>query len=107
VAAVRSGGAVDFGYLESYAGDAAVVAEILDMFQAQAAKWTPQLDAGDPAWRDVVHTIKGTARGIGAGALGDACALAEAEGPERLGEVRAELAAALAAIADYQAKRTA
>jgi HPt (histidine-containing phosphotransfer) domain-containing protein len=105
VAADGSGGGVDFSYLEGFAaGDRAVVDEVLSMFREQAQAWLGALDAGDPAWRDTVHTIKGTARGIGAFALGDACARAEAEGGSRLGEVTAALHAAVAEIAAYQVR---
>jgi HPt (histidine-containing phosphotransfer) domain-containing protein len=103
-------GAVDFGYLEAYAaGDQPVVDEVLALFREQAALWTPLLDvsAEDGAWRDAVHTIKGSARGVGAGALADACAEAEAgvADPARrsvlLGRVRDALDLALADIAAY------
>jgi HPt (histidine-containing phosphotransfer) domain-containing protein len=98
-------GAVDFGYLEGFAaGDRRVVSEVLTLFRQQAEAWALSLDATDPAWRDVVHTIKGSARGVGANALGDICAVAEAEGPTGLAAVRAALEAAVADIAAYQAR---
>jgi len=106
VAAQVSGNTVDFAYLEGFAaGDRQVVGEVLALFQMQAQMWTGKLDAADPGWRDLVHTIKGAARGIGANALGEICARAEAEGPERLAEVRDGLAAATADIAAYQARQ--
>ena len=73
-------GAVDFAYLESYAAqDQAVIEEVLNLFREQAALWRRLLDPQGPAegWRDAAHTIKGSARGIGAGALAEACAAAE------------------------------
>ena len=95
-------GAVDFGYLEGFAaGDATVVREVLMLFSQQAALWAGSLDAADPGWRDVVHTIKGAARGVGAKALGDVCAAAEADGPKGLAAVRAALDAAVADIQGY------
>ena len=98
-------GAVDFGYLEGFAaGDRQVVSEVLTLFRQQAESWVRSLDAGDPGWRDVVHTIKGSARGVGANALGDVCAAAEAEGPSGLPAVRVALEAAVADIAAYQAR---
>ncbi len=98
-------GVVDFGYLEGFAaGDRQVVAEVLALFRQQAEAWAGSLDAADPGWRDVVHTIKGSARGVGANALGDVCAEAEAAGPSGLPAVRAALAAAVADIAAYQAR---
>jgi len=105
VAAVEPGGVVDFGYLEAFmAGDKAVVMEVLDLFRQQAATWPAKLDPNDPGWRDVVHTIKGAARGVGAHALGDNCETAEAEGASGLPAVKTGLDAALADIAAYQAR---
>jgi HPt (histidine-containing phosphotransfer) domain-containing protein len=99
-------GAVDFGYLEGFAaGDRQVVSEVLALFRQQAEIWAATLDAGNPGWRDVVHTIKGAARGVGANALGDACARAEAEGEAGVPAVRAALETAVAEIAAYQARQ--
>jgi HPt (histidine-containing phosphotransfer) domain-containing protein len=94
--------AVDFAYLEGFAaGDAGLVGEVLAIFQQQAAAWAACL-VDDPAgWPDVVHTIKGAARGIGANRLGDICAEAEAKGPSGLPAVRLALAEATADIAAY------
>ena len=74
-------GAVDFAYLETYAGgDQQVVDEVLALFREQASLWSRLLEPGaDPGvWRDAVHTLKGSARGIGANALAEVCAVAEA-----------------------------
>jgi HPt (histidine-containing phosphotransfer) domain-containing protein len=73
-------GAVDFAYLEAYAGqDKGVVEEVLGLFREQAAIWLRLLDPAAPgeAWKDAAHTLKGAARGIGAAMLADACAAAE------------------------------
>ena len=95
---------VDFAYLESFtAGDRTVISEVLALFQQQAALWQPGLEAINPGWPDLVHTIKGAARGVGANLLGEVCATAEAEGPAGLPAVRAALAAALAEMRDYLA----
>jgi len=104
-------GAVDFSYLETYAGnDQGVVDEVLALFREQASLWMRLLDpsAQDQAWRDAAHTLKGSALGVGAGALADACALAEqaagmstVERTLRLERVRNALDAALADIAAY------
>lgn len=96
--------AVDFAYLEGFAGgDRQVVGEVLALFLEQARLWVPGLTSTNPGWGDLVHTIKGSARGIGANALGETCAHCEAYGPEGLVAVRAALAAALAEIEAYQA----
>ena len=100
-----AGEAVDFGYLESFAaGDRRVVDEVLELFLGQAAQWAPKLSDEAPGWRDVVHTIKGAGRGIGAVALGDACAEAEVEGEAMLPRVRQALDEAVAAIEAYRAR---
>ena len=95
--------AVDFGYLETFtAGDTQVIEEVLLLFQGQADGWMARLD-GDPAtgWRDLVHTMKGSARGIGAHALGEVCDRAERGDASQAPEVRAALADVLAAIEGY------
>ena len=98
-------GAVDFAYLEGFAaGDRKVIAEVLALFLQQAEAWIPSLRAADPGWRDVVHTIKGAARGVGANALANACERAEAQGEAGLPGVREALGQAMAAVAAYQAR---
>jgi hypothetical protein len=97
-------GAVDFAYLEGYAGgDQQVVDEVLALFREQASLWMRLLEPGDDAgvWRDAVHTLKGSSRGIGAGDLADACAAAEADGGQTLEQVRFALDMVLADIAAY------
>lgn len=97
---------VDFDYLEGFAaGDRQVVLEVLAVFQQQVQVWARALDAGEPGWREMVHTIKGAARGVGANALGEACATAEVRGESGLPAVRQALAAAAADIAAYLASR--
>ena len=105
MAATEPVGIVDFAYLEDFAaGDETVVREVLTLFRQQAEAWVQGLDSADPCWRDVVHTIKGAARGVGANALGDICARAEAEGELGLPAVKAALEAAITNIAAYQAR---
>ena len=99
-------GAVDFQYLESFtAGDGQVIDEVLSLFCEQAAIWSALLSPAGEGWRDAVHTIKGAARGIGAFRLGEACALAEAEGPGAIGAVRDALDVALSDVAAYAHER--
>src|SRR5688572_13085033 len=88
----RMGNAVDFGYLETFAaGDRGVVRDVLGLFLEQAKTWEIGLARPDAGWRDLVHTIKGTSRGIGAHELGDLAERAETEGPEMTSEVLAAL----------------
>jgi HPt (histidine-containing phosphotransfer) domain-containing protein len=95
-------GAVDFGYLETYAGqDFALVEEVLGLFRQQAEMWSPMLNSDDEGWRDALHTVKGTAKGIGANALAAACEHAEQAGPGALPSVRQALDVALMDVAAY------
>ena len=96
-------GAVDFAYLEDFAaGDLGVVEEVLSLFRQQADLWSGMLRPEFEGWRDAVHTIKGAARGVGAFALGEACALAEIHGVARIAGVRHALDLALADISAYE-----
>jgi hypothetical protein len=98
------GTAVDFGYLEGFAaGDSTVVRDVLGLFLEQAKAWEVALARADDGWRDLVHTIKGTARGIGAAPLGDLAEQAEREGPAMEETLRLELAAAVAEVEAYLA----
>ncbi|MFN9925985.1 MAG: Hpt domain-containing protein [Phenylobacterium sp.] len=95
---------VDFAYLESYVGgDRAIAAEVLGLFQAQAEGWRAALAAPGAGFRDVVHTMKGAAHGIGARALGDVAARAELEGAGHASAVLQALDAALSEIEAYLA----
>ncbi len=103
-------GAVDFGHLQVYAGgDLDLMEEVLGLFREQAALWVRLLDpaAEAEAWRDAAHTLKGSARGIGAFALADACEAAELAGPDlgertvKVSRVKDELDRALADIAAW------
>lgn len=108
-------GAVDFDHLKAYTGgDEAITAEVLDLFSEQAELWTRLLDPqGDPsAWRDGAHTLKGSALGLGATALGEACAAAEgawqadpAVKAARLDEVRHGIDRVLGDIAAWRHER--
>ena len=99
-------GAVDFTVLDRMTGgDDAISEEVLELFVQQAGLWSPMLDSRAEGWRDAVHTIKGAARGIGAFHLGDACALAEAEGAGGLDAVRNAMDAALGDVAAYAHER--
>lgn len=96
---------MDFSYLEGFAaGDRGVVREVLALFLQQAQAWRPGLDPGAAGWRDLLHTIKGSARGIGANALGEVCALAEIADPPDLAGVGAALNAVVADIESYLAR---
>ena len=100
-------GAVDVSVLERMTGgDDAVTEEVLSLFAQQAAIWAPLLDVREDGWKDAAHTLRGAAAGIGAGALAQACAVAEAadkaEAPPLLDRVRDALQTALADVAAWR-----
>jgi HPt (histidine-containing phosphotransfer) domain-containing protein len=95
-------GVVDFEYLETFcAGDMQVVAEVLAVFRDQAQAWAESLADPRGDWRALSHTIKGSARAVGARALGEAAEQAENLGPAVLPLVRAELTEAMAEVEGY------
>lgn len=57
--------------------DRALQAEIVALFRSQAEGWV-LASADAESWRMAVHTLKGSARGIGLVALAAACEAAEA-----------------------------
>lgn len=81
--------------------------EVLGLFRTQVEGWAAAIDAG-AGWRDAVHTLKGSARGIGLSALAAACEGAEnaseAERAAALARVRATLAEAVAALEQFAAE---
>jgi HPt (histidine-containing phosphotransfer) domain-containing protein len=100
-------GAVDFTVLERMTGgDDSITEEVLGLFAQQAALWSPMLDVREDGWRDGVHTLRGAAAGIGAGALAGLCQAAEAadkaDAPPLLERVRDALGIALADVAAWR-----
>ncbi|MGH6828837.1 MAG: Hpt domain-containing protein [Rhizomicrobium sp.] len=77
--------AVDLDHLGRYTGgDRTVNGDILGLFDAQIMGLVAELSATrcDPSrWREIAHTIKGAAGGVGAFALGEAAARAEHTDP--------------------------
>lgn len=87
--------------------DRALQREVIELFRAQVEGWNAAMSA-DARWRDAVHTIKGSARGIGLSALASACETAErapdgAAVEATLAPVHAALSDALAALEQYAA----
>jgi HPt (histidine-containing phosphotransfer) domain-containing protein len=71
---------VDFNHLETYvAGDRGLAREVLGLFSDQARTVLPTLEPAGPndAWRNAAHSLKGSALGVGAFALAEACSAAE------------------------------
>ena len=79
--------AVDLAHLARYTGgDEGLNGEVLRLFDEQATDLVGRLQSilaaqDTESWKHVAHTLKGAARGIGAFALGDAAAFAEAVDP--------------------------
>jgi HPt (histidine-containing phosphotransfer) domain-containing protein len=78
---------VDLEHLARYTGgDKTLNAEILKLFDGQVSEMVGQLlsileQRDARKWREVTHTIKGAARGVGAFAMGEAAATAEPVDP--------------------------
>ncbi|MEI9995977.1 MAG: Hpt domain-containing protein [Rhizomicrobium sp.] len=74
---------IDLEHLARYTGgDKAINAEIMRLFDSQTAEMVGRLhqilEARDAkSWKEVTHTLKGAARGIGAFAMGEAAAQCE------------------------------
>ncbi|HSM96943.1 MAG TPA: Hpt domain-containing protein [Rhizomicrobium sp.] len=74
---------VDLDHLARYTGgDVALNSEVLGLFANQSveliAKLQSVLDTGDlKTWKEITHSLKGAARGIGAFGFADAAANAE------------------------------
>ena len=74
---------VDLEHLARYTGgDRAINAEVMRLFDSQAtdlvARLNSVLEARDAkSWKEITHTLKGAARGIGAFPMGDAAAYLE------------------------------
>jgi HPt (histidine-containing phosphotransfer) domain-containing protein len=101
-------GPIDFEHLSRMTlGDAGLEQEVLAMFVAQSATLISQLAAMPADASALAHTLKGSARAIGAFAVGDAAARLEAAiargfdtsaALAELGETVAEARAAIEAV---------
>lgn len=112
-----AGTPVDLVHLARYTGgDRDLNIEILKLFHGQLDDMVGQLlsvlqQRDARRWREVTHTIKGAARGVGAFAMGDAAAAAEpvdpSQSPDRavqmIEAMRIEGQAVQAFIAEYLA----
>ncbi len=97
---------IDLQHLALFtAGDAALEREIFALFREQVSQWMRLLEpAGDlESWRAAAHTLKGTAKGVGASRLAEACAAAERLGDEASTQVARSAAAAEVREAAYEA----
>lgn len=71
---------IDFDHLNRYVGDdPALTAEVFGLFKNQVDMWSSRLtpDLEDDHWYMMAHSLKGTARAIGAMGLAQICEEAE------------------------------
>lgn len=71
---------IDFEHLNQYVGgDAELTREVFGLFRNQVEMWGRGLsaDAADEIWASVTHSLKGSARAVGAVELAEACERAE------------------------------
>ena len=83
-AAATAGGVLDLAFLQAQCmDDAELAADLLDMFQIQAAQIVADMTRGGPsaALADLAHKLRGSAAAVGA--FGVAAAAAEAEAASR------------------------
>ena len=79
---------IDLEHLARYTGgDRALNSEIMRLFDQQTSQMVANLrgilEARDArSWKDIAHTLKGAAKGIGAFPMADAAALCEPISPE-------------------------
>lgn len=71
---------IDFDHLNQYVGgDISLTKEVFGLFKNQVEMWSKALiaDADDEMWAGLTHSLKGTARAVGAMRLAKACEDAE------------------------------
>ena len=85
--------------------DRALQVEVLGLFRMQVEGWSAAM-ASAAGWREAVHTLKGSARGIGLNALAAACEAAETaeDSAAGLAGVRVALNEALGALEQFAAE---
>jgi len=87
---------IDLAHLARYtAGDPGLERELLDLFRDNAEAYLAQLAAADAdeTWHRAAHTLKGAARGVGAGPIAEL-----AQAAERLVGAQAEAGARAVAV---------
>lgn len=71
---------IDFDHLNQYVGgDADLTREVFGLFRNQVEMWGRGLaaDVDDDMWANVTHSLKGSARAVGAIGMAKACERAE------------------------------
>jgi len=89
--------AIDLEHLAKYTGgEKDLNGEILRLFDSQISSMVTELNGliateDSKRWREIAHTIKGAARGVGAFEMGEAAAKAEPVNPADSAEAQAAL----------------
>ena len=89
---------IDLEHLARYTGgEKTLNVEILRLFDSQVTDMVGQLNAvievrDAKRWREIAHTIKGAARGVGAFGMGEAAAAAEPIDPANAEKAKAAIA---------------
>jgi len=89
--------AIDLEHLAKYTGgEKDLNGEILRLFDSQISSMVTELNSliateDSKRWREIAHTIKGAARGVGAFEMGEAAAKAEPVNPADSAEAQAAL----------------
>lgn len=81
---------IDFEHLKQYVGDdVSLIKEVFGLFKHQVDMWSKGLDpkADDEIWSGVMHSLKGTARAVGAKNLAALCEHGEGMVGENASEV--------------------
>lgn len=97
---------LDLVHLSKYTfGDRSLEAELMGLFRSQAGVYISRLEAAANAkdWRDAAHSLKGSARGLGAWALADLAEEAEHRDFDDTSARHADLARVRDAIATVSA----
>ncbi len=84
---------IDFDHLKQYVGDdTSLIKEVFGLFKHQVDMWAKGLDpkADDEIWSGVMHSLKGTARAVGAKKLANLCEQGEGMTGENTSEVLRE-----------------
>jgi len=81
MSAQQTSSEINFEHLKRYVGDdIALTAEVFGLFKHQVEMWSKLLDAeaDEDSWVSVMHSLKGSARAIGAMGLASLCEKGEA-----------------------------
>ena len=99
-------GRVDFSFLDRLAaGDQGLMREVLEIFLEESVGWRTRLGDGQgPEAAEVIHTLKGSGRAVGAHALGDLCEDWEMGEFEEVSGILGELDAVEAEIRTWLAR---